>query len=77
LPHPRGDIRRSQIVDEAIRIFGALGNCDFTVQAPAERCDLPNAGLLHYFGSTDSLLLALLDEIERREEAAKRLLKST
>lgn len=63
-------VRRSQIVDEAIRIVGEFGYYGFTVQALAERCDLSNAGLLHYFGSKDSLLLALLDEIERREEEA-------
>ena len=55
-------VRRSQIVDEAIRIIGEYGYYGFTVQALAERCQLSNAGLLHYFGNKDDLLLALLDE---------------
>jgi AcrR family transcriptional regulator len=60
-------VRRAQIVDEGIRIIGEKGYNGFTVQALAERCGLSNAGLLHYFESKDRLLLALLDEIERRE----------
>lgn len=60
-------IRRARIVDEAIRIVGERGYNGFTVQALAERCGLTNAGLLHYFESKDRLLIALLDEIERRE----------
>lgn len=62
------EVRISQIVDEAIRIVGELGYYGFTVQALAGRCGISNAGLLYYFGSKDGLLLALLDEIERREE---------
>jgi AcrR family transcriptional regulator len=60
-------VRRARIVDEAIRIVGERGYNGFTVQALAERCGLTNAGLLHYFVSKDALLIALLDEIERRE----------
>ncbi len=60
-------VRRAQIVDEGIRIIGEKGYNGFTVQALAERCGLSNAGLLYYFESKDRLLLALLDEIERRE----------
>jgi AcrR family transcriptional regulator len=31
------------------------------------RCGLSNAGLLHYFGSKDELLLAFLGELERQD----------
>ena len=62
------EIRRSEIIDEAIGIIGELGFYGFTVQALAERCSITNAGLLHYFGTKDGLLLAVLDEIERRAE---------
>jgi AcrR family transcriptional regulator len=60
-------VRRARIVDEAIRIVGERGYNGFTVQALAERCELTNAGLLHYFESKDKLLISLLEEIERRE----------
>lgn len=64
------EVRRAQIIDEAIRIVGELGYYGLTVQGLARRCGLSNAGLLYYFGSKSGLLLALLDEIERREEEA-------
>jgi AcrR family transcriptional regulator len=60
-------VRRQQIVDEAIRVIGQHGFNGFTIQRLAAQCGLSNAGLLHYFGSKDALLIALLDEIERQE----------
>ncbi len=60
-------VRRAQIVDEAIRLIGRLGSRGFTIQGLASQCGLSNAGLLYYFGSKDGVLLALIDEIERRE----------
>jgi len=64
------EVRRSQIIEEAFRIVGEYGYHGFTVQGLAKRCGLTNAGLLHYFGSKDGLLLALLDHIEVSGEAA-------
>lgn len=61
-------VRRAQILDQALRIVGELGYYGFTIHALAERCGISNAGLLYYFGSKDKLLLALLDELERRIE---------
>jgi AcrR family transcriptional regulator len=60
--------RKAQIIDQALRIMGEFGYYGFTIQGLAERCGISNAGLLHYFGSKDKLLLALLDEIEGRIE---------
>ncbi|MEZ5744668.1 MAG: helix-turn-helix domain-containing protein [Sphingomonadaceae bacterium] len=62
------EVRRARIIGEAFRIIGEFGYHGFTVQGLAERCGLTNAGLLHYFGSKDDLLLALLDEVELRGE---------
>lgn len=62
-------MRRVQILDEALRMIGQHGFNGVTLQKLAEQCGLSNAGLLHYFGSKDQLLLALLDEMERREAA--------
>jgi AcrR family transcriptional regulator len=61
------EIRREQILDEAIRIVGERGYYGFTVQELAQRCGLSNAGLLYHFGSKDQLLLEMLQEFERRE----------
>lgn len=60
-------VRREQILDETIRIIGERGYHGFTVQELAKRCGLSNAGLLYYFASKDLLLVAVLEEIKRRE----------
>jgi AcrR family transcriptional regulator len=65
-------VRREQIVDEAIRIIGQRGYYGFTVQQIAEECGLTNGGLLYHFGSKEQLLLAVLQERDRRESAMVR-----
>jgi AcrR family transcriptional regulator len=60
------EIRKAQILDEAIRIVGARGYHGFAVQEVAERCGLTNGGLLYHFGSKEGLLLAVLQEHDRR-----------
>jgi len=63
-------VRRQRILDEAIRAVGRLGYQGLTVQALAQACGLTNAGLLHYFGSKEQLLVAVLEEHDRREAEA-------
>ena len=60
------EIRRAQILDEAIRIIGARGYHGFAVQEVAQRCGLTNGGLLYHFGTKEQLLLAVLQEHDRR-----------
>jgi len=60
-------LRRQLILDEAIQLIGRLGYHGLTVQALAKRCGLTNGGLLHYFGSKELLLVAILAERDRRE----------
>ena len=60
-------VRRKRILDEAISLIGQLGYHGLTVQALANRCGLTNAGLLHYFGSKELLLVAILEERDRCE----------
>jgi AcrR family transcriptional regulator len=64
------DLRRDQIIDEAIRIVGERGYFGFTVQDLAQRCGVSNAGLLYHFRTKDQLLLCMLQEFERRETEA-------
>ncbi|GAB3115430.1 TetR/AcrR family transcriptional regulator [Aestuariicella hydrocarbonica] len=59
--------KRRLILDEAIRIIGECGYNSFSIRALATRCNLTNAGLLHYFGSKEALLVALLEDRDRRE----------
>jgi AcrR family transcriptional regulator len=63
------EVRREQIVEEAIRVIGQRGYYGFTVQQIAERCGVTNGGLLYHFGSKEELLLAVLKERDRRETA--------
>ena len=60
------EVRREQILDEAIRIIGQRGYYGFTVQELAQRCGLTNGGLLYHFGSKEQLLIAVLEERNRR-----------
>lgn len=62
--------KRAQILEEAIGIIGERGYNGFTIQELARRCQLTNAGLLYYFGSKDKLLIALLEDRDRRDTQA-------
>ena len=64
------DARREAILAEAIGIIGEHGFRSFSLNKLAVRCGLTNAGVLHYFGSKDGLLVALLQERDRRDEGA-------
>jgi AcrR family transcriptional regulator len=72
--HRRDDpgVRRAQILDETIQLVGQRGYYGFTIRELAQRCGLTNAGLLHYFGSKEELLLAVLQEHDRRATAMVR-----
>ena len=63
------ELRRTQILDAAIGLIGQSGYHGFTVQKLAQACALTNGGLLHYFGSKELLLVAILEERDRREAA--------
>lgn len=66
----RKDDRRGAIIDEAIRIIGEQGYRGFSINDLARRCGLTTAGLLHHFGSKDGLLIAMLEERDRRDKQA-------
>lgn len=60
------DLRRAQILDETIRIIGTRGYHGFTLQEVAQCCGLTNGGVLYHFASKEQLLLAALQEHDRR-----------
>lgn len=64
------EVRRDQILGEAVHLVGERGYYGFTIKELALRCGLGNAGLLHHFGSKEQLLVALLEERDRRDTAA-------
>ena len=61
------ELRRAQILNEAIGLIGELGYYGFTIQELGRRCGLSKPGLLHYFPSKHDVLLAVLRELEGRE----------
>lgn len=62
--------RRAAVIEEAIRIIGERGYQSFSINELAKRCGLTTAGLLHHFASKEGLLIALLEERDRRDKDA-------
>lgn len=62
--------KRAEILNEAIGIIGECGYNGFSIRQLAARCKLTNPGLLHYFGSKEKLLVAVLADSERRDSEA-------
>jgi AcrR family transcriptional regulator len=64
---PETLVRRQEIVNAAVDIFGAKGFGGGTLQDIADQVGMTHAGILHHFGSKDQLLLEVLtrrDEID-------------
>jgi AcrR family transcriptional regulator len=61
------DLRREQILETATRIISQRGYNGFGIQELAAQCGLTNAGLLYYFGTKEKLLIALLEDRDRRD----------
>jgi AcrR family transcriptional regulator len=67
---PRGDRRKAAIVDAAIAFFSRTGYRGASMAAIADAVDLTLPGLLHHFPSKEDLLVAVLEERDRRGKAA-------
>ena len=57
---PETLIRRREILDASVDIFGAKGYAGGTLQEIADQVGMTHAGILHHFGSKDQLLLEVL-----------------
>jgi len=66
---PRGDARRREILAAATRLFSERGFENATFSELAEAVGISQAGLLHHFPSKRDLVLAVLLERERRNQA--------
>jgi AcrR family transcriptional regulator len=65
-PYRTGLRRREQIVAAAIEVFGQFGFAGGTIRSIAERVGVSHAALLQHFGSKEGLLMAVLEEWDRR-----------
>jgi AcrR family transcriptional regulator len=67
MPRPPDDRRRTELRDAVIQAFASGGIGDRSLRQLAEAVGTSHRMLLHYFGSRDELLLAMVEEIERRQ----------
>ena len=65
-PYRSGTLRREQIVATAIAVFGELGFAGGSIRTIAGRAGVSHATLLQHFGSKEGLLMAVLQEWDRR-----------
>lgn len=65
-PYAKGELKREEILDHAVAVFGKYGYHATSMREIATACGLSQAGLLHYYPNKETLLLAL---VERREVA--------
>ena len=70
-PYRTGVRRRQEIVDVAITVFGEYGFAGGSIRAIADRAGVSHATLLQHFGSKEGLLIAVLQEWDRRTVDAR------
>lgn len=70
-PYRTGIRRREQIVAAAIEVFGEFGFAGGSIRTIAERVGVSHATLLQHFGSKEGLLMAVLEEWDRRTVEAR------
>ncbi|WP_147681334.1 TetR/AcrR family transcriptional regulator [Actinomyces ruminicola] len=66
----RGPERKAQIIDVATDLIGERGYWGVSIQDIATRCAITDTAVLHYFGSKESLLLAVLESRDERDRRA-------
>lgn len=72
-PYSKGVVARAAILDSALELCASSGRRP-TLKQIAQASKLSEAGVLHYYGSMDALLIAVL---ERRDEKAMETYKLT
>jgi AcrR family transcriptional regulator len=64
----RGVQRRKAIVEAALELFAAKGARGTSIADVAEKVGITPPAVLHHFGTKDDLLLAVVEERDRRSE---------
>jgi len=67
MPRPPDERRRRELLDALIEAFGAGGIGARSLREVAAAVGTSHRMLLHHFGSRDELLLAIVEEVERRQ----------
>jgi AcrR family transcriptional regulator len=69
MPRPPDDRRRAELLDALIDAFATGGIGGRSLREVAAAVGTSHRMLLHHFGSRDELLLAIVEEVERRQTA--------
>lgn len=69
MPRPPDDRRRKELLDALIDAFARGGIGGRSLREVAEAVGTSHRMLLHHFGSRDELMLAIVEEVERRQAA--------
>jgi AcrR family transcriptional regulator len=69
LPRPRDEARRWELLNAVIDAFARNGIGRRPLRTIAEEVGTSHRMLLHHFGSRDELLVAVVEEVERRQTA--------
>lgn len=69
-PYAKGVARRREILEIALDLLAAKGLRNSTLDEIAERARISRQSLLHYFGSRDGLLVAVLEARDAEDIAA-------
>ena len=67
MPRPPDDRRRKELLDGLITAFATGGIGGRSLREVAEAVGTSHRMLLHHFGSREELILAIVDEVERRQ----------
>jgi AcrR family transcriptional regulator len=63
--YAKGVARRTEILEVALDVFATLGEKGALIKEIADRMGMSQAGVLHYFGSREGLLIWVLGERDR------------
>ena len=69
MPRPPDERRRRELLDALIEAFASGGIGGRSLREVADAVGTSHRMLLHHFGSRDELLLAIVEEVERRQAA--------
>ena len=67
MPRPRDEARRRELLDAVIDAFARNGIGRRSLRVLADEVGTSHRMLLHHFGSRDELLVAVVEEVERRQ----------
>ena len=66
-PYAKGELKREEILDQAVDAIGKYGYHATSMREIATACGLSQAGLLHYYPNKEALLIAIVEWRETKQ----------